>query len=70
MVVVVGKTSFLSLLTGEVDAVTGSVSRHLGCRVTMLQQHHYKGEQLDPTLTALEHLRRMPQVLLWVLCCF
>jgi ATPase subunit of ABC transporter with duplicated ATPase domains len=27
----------------------------------MLQQHHYKGEQLDPDLNALEHLRALPQ---------
>ena len=27
----------------------------------MLQQHHYKGEQLDPDLNALEHLRDLPQ---------
>lgn len=26
----------------------------------MLQQHHYKGEQLDPSLSALEHIRRLP----------
>lgn len=33
----------------------------LGCRVAMLQQHHYRGEQLDPSLNPLEHMRRMPQ---------
>jgi hypothetical protein len=27
----------------------------------MLQQHHYRGEQLDPSLNPLEHLRRLPQ---------
>ena len=27
----------------------------------MLQQHHYKGEQLEPNLSALEHMRRLPQ---------
>lgn len=25
----------------------------------MLQQHHYKGEQLDPSLSPLEHIRRL-----------
>ena len=41
---------------------SGKVIRHLGSRVARLQQHHYKGEQLDPNLTALEHMRRLPQV--------
>lgn len=27
----------------------------------MLQQHHYRGEQLDPNLSALEHIQRLPQ---------
>ena len=27
----------------------------------MLQQHHYKGEQLDPDSNPLEHLRNLPQ---------
>lgn len=48
-----GKTSLLNILIGETDPTAGSVSRHLGCRITMLQQHHYKGEQLDPNLTPL-----------------
>lgn len=48
-----GKTSLLNILIGECDPTEGSVSRHLGCRITMLQQHHYKGEQLDPNLTPL-----------------
>lgn len=56
-----GKTTLLQLLTGELDPVKGSVSRNPGCRIAMLQQHHYRGEQLDPYLTALEHMRRMPQ---------
>ncbi len=56
-----GKTSLLNILMGESDPTEGSVSRHLGCRITMLQQHHYKGEQLDPNLSPLEHMRRLPQ---------
>jgi ATPase subunit of ABC transporter with duplicated ATPase domains len=27
----------------------------------MLQQHHYRGEQLDPNLCALDHIKRLPQ---------
>ncbi len=33
--------------------------RHTGSRVTMLQQHHYKGEQLDPNLSPIEHLKQL-----------
>jgi len=57
-----GKTSLLNLLDGEAVPSSGKVIRHLGSRVARLQQHHYKGEQLDPNLTALEHMRRLPQV--------
>ena len=48
-----GKTSLLNILSGEADAISGTVKRHVGSRVTVLQQHHYKGEQLDPNLTPL-----------------
>jgi len=56
-----GKTSLLNLLVGENEPTFGEVKRHLGCRVARLQQHHYKGEQLDPNLNPLEHMRRLPQ---------
>ena len=56
-----GKTSLLNILLGEEPPSSGNVTRHLGCRVTMLQQHHYKGEQLDPSLCALDHVKRLPQ---------
>jgi len=55
-----GKTSLLNILLGTEPPTTGSVTKHVGCRVTMLQQHHYKGEQLDPSLCALDHVRRLP----------
>eukprot|EP01036_Dinobryon_divergens_P029894 gene29894-39062_t len=48
-----GKTTLLNLLIGDDTPTTGQVSRHLGARITMLQQHHYKGEQLDPNLNPL-----------------
>ena len=56
-----GKTSLLNILTGECPPTTGTVSKHIGCRIQMLQQHHYKGEQLDPNLNALEHIKRLHQ---------
>jgi ATP-binding cassette subfamily F protein 3 len=56
-----GKTSLLNILMGECDPTEGSVHTHPGCRVCMLQQHHYKGEQLDPDKTPLEHIRALPQ---------
>lgn len=56
-----GKTSLLNILMGESDPTEGSVSTHPGCRICMLQQHHYKGEQLDPDKTPLEHMRALPQ---------
>jgi ATPase subunit of ABC transporter with duplicated ATPase domains len=52
-VLVLGKTSLLNLLIGEQVPTEGSVHRHVGSRIAMLQQHHYKGEQLDPDLSPL-----------------
>jgi len=56
-----GKTSLLNLLVGDTTPTNGTVKRHLGCRIARLHQHHYKGEQLDPDLTPLDHMRRLPQ---------
>eukprot|EP00602_Paraphysomonas_sp_CaronLab_P003067 CAMPEP_0185033886 /NCGR_PEP_ID=MMETSP1103-20130426/23279_1 /TAXON_ID=36769 /ORGANISM="Paraphysomonas bandaiensis, Strain Caron Lab Isolate" /LENGTH=757 /DNA_ID=CAMNT_0027570319 /DNA_START=75 /DNA_END=2348 /DNA_ORIENTATION=+ len=56
-----GKTCLLNVLLGELDPSVGTIRRHTGCRITMLQQHHYKGEQLDPDKNPLEHMRDMPQ---------
>ncbi len=54
-----GKTSFLNLLIeeGSMVPITGAVKRYPGCKITMLQQHHYKGDQLDPALNANDHIR-------------
>ena len=49
----------LNLITGANTPVEGSVSRQVGSRVCMLQQHHYKGEQLDPALSPLDHIKRL-----------
>ena len=56
-----GKTSLLNLLMSDATPTYGSVTAHPGCRICMLQQHHYKGEQLDPDKTPLEHMRGLPQ---------
>jgi ATPase subunit of ABC transporter with duplicated ATPase domains len=56
-----GKTCLLNILIGDMLPTTGEVKRHLGARMTMLQQHHYKGEQLDPDVNAIEHIRLLPQ---------
>ena len=56
-----GKTSLLNLLMGEASATEGSVVSHPGCRICMLQQHHYKGEQLDPDKSPLDHIKSLPQ---------
>ena len=56
-----GKTCLLNILIGEMLPSGGEVKRHLGARMTMLQQHHYKGEQLDPDVNAIEHIRLLPQ---------
>jgi ATP-binding cassette, subfamily F, member 3 len=55
------KTCLLNVLVGALPPSLGSIRIHPGARLTMLQQHHYRGEQLDPDLTALDHMREIPQ---------
>jgi ATPase subunit of ABC transporter with duplicated ATPase domains len=57
-----GKTSLLSILSGEVEPTSGGVKRHVGSRITVLQQHHYKGEQLDPNLNAIVSPTYLPHI--------
>lgn len=52
-----GKTSLLNVLIGDVAPTSGSVTRYAGAKITMLQQHHYKGDQLDPLMTSNDHIR-------------
>ena len=54
-----GKSSFLQLLTGTETPTEGSITRHGGSRITILEQHHYKGEQLDPMLSPIDHLKKL-----------
>ena len=37
-----GKSTFLKILTGEMDATTGNVSLEHGKRMSVLSQDHYK----------------------------
>mmetsp|Transcript_9168 Transcript_9168/g.9238 ORF Transcript_9168/g.9238 Transcript_9168/m.9238 type:complete len:786 (+) Transcript_9168:135-2492(+) len=56
-----GKTSLLNIIIGDTTPTSGECTRHPGCRIQMLQQHHYRGEQLDPNLSAFDHIKRLPQ---------
>lgn len=55
-----GKTCLVDILCGTLHPTSGRVSIHQGCVLTLLQQHHYKGDQLDPNLSPLDHLRELP----------
>lgn len=55
-----GKTSLLNILVGITNPTEGNCIINMASRITLLQQHHYKGEQLNPDLTPLEHLRQLP----------
>ena len=50
----------LCLLTLYLHVHTLYIHWPTGCRVTMLQQHHYRGEQLDPNLCALVSTLHIP----------
>ncbi|KAJ2010250.1 ATP-binding cassette, regulator of translational elongation, partial [Coemansia sp. S85] len=52
-----GKTTLLKLLIGTLDPTSGVVHRHGRLRIAYFSQHHV--DQLDLTLTAVGHLKKM-----------
>lgn len=54
------KTSLLDVICGDVSPTSGVVKWHQGSTLTRLQQHHYRGDQLDRDISPLDHLRRLP----------
>ncbi|KAJ2012831.1 ATP-binding cassette, regulator of translational elongation [Coemansia sp. RSA 922] len=52
-----GKTTLLKLLIGTLDPTSGVVHRHGRLRIAYFSQHHV--DQLDLTLTAVAHLKKM-----------
>jgi ATPase subunit of ABC transporter with duplicated ATPase domains len=54
-----GKSCLLSILSGELQPVNGIVTRHTGVRIALLQQHHYRGEQLDPEFSPFDHIKEL-----------
>ena len=59
----IGKSTLLKLVLGDLEPVAGAVHRHGKLRLGRFSQHHV--DQLDLSLTALEHFSRWPQAKPW-----
>ncbi len=54
-----GKSTFLKILSGELDAQTGSVSMNPGERMSILKQNHFEYEETPVLQTVIMGNKRL-----------
>jgi ATPase subunit of ABC transporter with duplicated ATPase domains len=58
-----GKTTFLKILSGEIDATTGSVSMAPGERMSVLKQNHFEFDDLPVLQTVIMGNRKLLEIM-------
>lgn len=58
-----GKTTFLKILSGEIDATTGSVSLGPGERMSVLKQNHFEFDELPVLQTVIMGNRKLLEIM-------
>jgi len=58
-----GKTTFLKILSGEIDATTGSVSMAPGERMSVLKQNHFEFDELPVLQTVIMGNRKLLEIM-------
>ncbi len=58
-----GKSTFLKILTGEIEATSGEVSIDPNCRMAVLNQHHYEFDEYKVIETVIMGHRRLYEIM-------
>ncbi len=58
-----GKTTFLKILSGEIDATTGSVSMSPGERMSVLKQNHFEFDEFPVLQTVIMGNRKLWEIM-------
>jgi ATPase subunit of ABC transporter with duplicated ATPase domains len=57
-----GKTTFIKILSGELESTTGNVSMNPGERMSVLNQNHFKFEEVEVLQTVIQGNKRLYEV--------
>ncbi|HMX83214.1 MAG TPA: ATP-binding cassette domain-containing protein, partial [Saprospiraceae bacterium] len=58
-----GKTTFLKILSGQIDATRGSVSIEPGYRMAVLKQNHFEFDEYDVLSTVMMGYRELYDIM-------
>jgi ATPase subunit of ABC transporter with duplicated ATPase domains len=58
-----GKSTFLKILSGELESTTGSVSMNPGERMSVLKQNHFEFEDVDVLQTVIRGNKRLYEIM-------
>jgi len=59
-----GKSTFLKILSGEIESQTGSVSMNPGERMSILKQNHFEYEEVEVLQTVIMGNKRLYDIML------
>jgi len=59
-----GKSTFLKILSGEIDSQTGSISMNPGERMSILKQNHFEYEETPVLQTVVMGNKRLYDIML------
>lgn len=59
-----GKSTFLKILSGEIDSQTGSISMNPGERMSILKQNHFEFEEVEVLQTVIMGNKRLYDIML------
>lgn len=57
-----GKTTFIKILSGELESTTGSISMNPGERMSVLRQNHFEFEEVEVLQTVIQGNKRLYEV--------
>lgn len=58
-----GKTTFLKILSGEIESQTGEISLNPGARMSILKQNHYEFDEIEVLKTVMMGHKRLFEII-------